>query len=114
MHKVDGTYVPVNWGEHGLVVEQIAAGLTNLMEAGEHVAIMSQSRPAWTWADMAVLSCGGGTIPIYPTLAPLEVHYLVDHSDSVGVFVENERQARKILDLEELPKKLRFIVFIDG
>lgn len=114
MHKVDGTYVPVNWGEHGRIVEQIAAGLTNLMAAGEHVAIMSQSRPAWTWADVAVLSCGGATIPIYPTLAPLEVHYLVDHSDSVGVFVENERQARKILDLEDLPEKLRFIVIIDG
>ncbi len=46
MHKVDGTYVSVSWGEHGRIVEQIAAGLTNLMEAGEHVAIMSQSRPA--------------------------------------------------------------------
>ncbi len=114
MHKVDGAYVPVSWGEHGRTVEQIAAGLANLMGVGEHVAIMSQSRPAWTWADVAVLSCAGATIPIYPTLAPLEVHYLVDHSDSVGVFAENERQARKILDLEELPAKLRFIVLIDG
>jgi long-chain acyl-CoA synthetase len=114
MHKVEGVYRPVIWREHGRIVELVAGGLTKLIQPGEHVAIMSQSRPAWTWADIAVLSCGGATIPIYPTLAPPEVHYLVNHSDAVGVFVENERQARKILDLPELPSQLRFIVIIEG
>lgn len=114
MFKVDGEYRPMMWGEHGRTVELIAGALTKLMQPGEHVAIMSQSRPNWTWADMAVLSNGGATIPIYPTLAPPEVHYLIEHSDAVGVFVENERQARKILDDAKLPPKLRFIILIEG
>ncbi len=114
MHKVDGAYRPVIWREHGRMVELVAGGLAKLMQPGEHVAIMSQSRPAWTWADVAVLTCGGVTIPIYPTLASPEVQYLVRHSDAVGVFVENERQARKISDAKDLSSKLRFIIVIDG
>ena len=106
--------VPVIWREHGRVVELIAGGLLKLMQPGDNVAIMSQSRPQWTWADVAILSCGGATVPIYPTLALPEVQYLVKHSDAVGVFVENERQARKILDAPELPARLKFIVVIEG
>lgn len=115
MHKIDGKFRPVIWREHGRTVELAAGGLIELnVQPGEKVAIMSQSRPHWTWADMAILSAGGVTVPIYPTLATAETQFLVRHSDAAGIFVENEHQLRKILDARELPQHLRFIVLIDG
>ena len=115
MYKVGGTYRPVIWREHGKVVELIAGGLLKHgLEAGGKVSIMSQSRPHWTWADMAILSLGGVTVPVYPTLAPLESQYHVKHSDSFALFAENDYQAKKILDANELPSALRMIVVIDG
>lgn len=115
LHKVAGSYRPVIWREHGRVVELVVGGLLKLgLERGDKVAVLSSSRPHWTWSDLAIMSAGGVTVPIYATLAYPEVEYLVKHSDSVGIFVENESQLKKLLVLKELPPALRFIVLIDG
>ena len=115
MHKVDGKFRPVIWREHGRTVELTAGGLLSLdVKPGEKIAIMSQSRPHWTWADLASLSAGGVTVPIYPTLAPPEAQFLVRHSDAVGVFCENDTQLRKIQEAKDLPPTLRFVILFDG
>jgi long-chain acyl-CoA synthetase len=115
MYKVSGSYRPVLWKDHGHTVEQIANGLLALgLASGEHAVIMSQSRPHWTWADLAILSCAAVTVPVYPTLAAAEVHFLVNHSDAKFAFVENERQARKILECPEPFANLRSIIVIEG
>ena len=115
LHKVAGSYRPVIWREHGRVVELVAGGLLHLgIEPGQKIAIMSNSRPHWTWADLATLSAGAVTVPIYPTLAGPEVEFLLRHSDSVAVFVENERQLYKLLSQESLPERLKFVIVFDG
>jgi long-chain acyl-CoA synthetase len=115
MHKVNGAYRPVIWREHGRVVELVAGGLMHLgVEAGQRIAILSNTRVQWTWADMAILSIQGITVPIYPTLNAPEVEYLLRHSAASGLFVENSRQLTKILSIDNLPTSLRFIVVMEG
>lgn len=115
LHKVDGVYRPVIWREHGRIVELLAGGLIKCgVRQGDKIAIMSQTRAEWTWADIAILSIGAASVPIYPTLGPNEANYLFNNSDSVGVFVENLNQLNKILSLSNLPKKLRFVVLLEG
>ncbi len=115
MRKVDGVYRPVIWREHGRIVELIAGGLLNLgLKPGETVAIMSQTRPEWCWSDLAILSCAGVTVPIYPTLSQFEVNYLLKHSDAVGIIAENRAQLVKVLAAPVLPPRLRFIVLMEG
>jgi long-chain acyl-CoA synthetase len=114
MYKVQGSYAPVTWQEQGEIVEKIANGLLKYgIAAGDKVAIMSQTRPHWTWADVAILSCGGVSVPIYPTLSPPEVQYLVRHSDATVLFAESAAQAKKILDAE-VPPFLKMIVIMEG
>jgi len=115
LQKVNGTYQPIIWREQGRVVELAMGGLAKLgLKAGEHLSILSQPCPKWTWADLTILSLGAVTVPVYPTLTPAEVDYLVKHSDSVGIFCENEVQLTKILEREKLPEKLRFAVLFNG
>jgi long-chain acyl-CoA synthetase len=115
MYKVSGSYRPVLWKDHGHTVELVANGLLSLgINRQDHIAIMSQSRPHWTWADLATLSIGAVTVPVYPTLAGPEALFLFNHSDAVGAFVENERQARKILDTAQAPPKLQFVIVLEG
>jgi long-chain acyl-CoA synthetase len=115
LHKKDGSFRPVIWREHGRVIELAAGGLLKLgIEKGQMVAIMSQTRPEWTWADLAILSVAGTTVPVYPTLAANEARYIMEHSDAVGVFVENAGQLTKVLSIPKLPPKLRFVVQMDG
>jgi long-chain acyl-CoA synthetase len=115
MQKVNGNYTPVIWREHGRVVELAMGGLARHgIEKGSHVAILSQPGPKWTWADVAILSLGGVSIPIYPTLNAPEVDFLIKHSDSVGIFVENEYQLKKILERPEIAPALKFVVLFEG
>lgn len=113
--KNNGAYHPVIWREHGRTVELIAGGLLKLGVTEKNtVAIMSTTRIEWAWADLAILSCGAVTVPIYPTLAQAEVNYLLIHSDAVGIFVENSVQLNKILNSTHLPPDLQFIVLLEG
>ena len=115
LHKVMGEYRPVIWREHGKVVELACGGLLKLgVGAGQKVAIMSSTRPEWTWADLAILSCGAVSVPIYPTLAPPEVQYLLQNSDAVGIFVENLNQLAKLSAITQLSEKVGFAVVMDG
>jgi long-chain acyl-CoA synthetase len=115
MHKVNGTFTPINWRDHGRITQLAANGLLHFgLKPSDKVAIISQTRPAWTWADIAALSCGAVTVPIYPTLSPGEAQYLVNHSDAKILFAETDWQAQKILDAEELPSMLKLVVVFEG
>lgn len=115
MHKVSGAFRPVIWREHGRIVELLAGGLLNLgVQRGDRVAIISNTRPQWTWSDLAILSTGGVTVPIYPTLNPPEIEYLVRHSGASGLFLENSRQLVKVLSMARVPDSLKFIVLMEG
>ncbi len=115
LHKINERYLPVIWREHGKAVEMAAHGLLKRnIKNLDKIAIVSQSRPHWTWADIAILSTAAVSVPIYPTLNGQEIVYLLKHSEAVGAFIENVRQLDKILQADELPKNLRFIVVFDG
>jgi len=115
LHKVEDSYSPVIWREHGRVVELASGGLLKLgLREGEKVAIMSQTNPTWTWADIAILSCGAVSVPIYPTLSSSEIEYLLENSDTIGIFVENLDQLKKLLSIPKLPAKLRFVIVFNG
>jgi len=115
MHKVSGVYRPVIWREHGRLVELVAGGLLNTaVQRGDRIGIICGTRPHWTWADVAILSVGGVTVPIYPTLNAPEMDYMLRHSAVSGLFVENARQLLKVLSIAKLSTSLKFIVVMDG
>lgn len=114
-HKLDGRFQTVTWGESGKIVSRVAGGLLSLgVGTAEKVAIMSSSRAQWLWADVGNLSLGGITVPVYPSLSASEVEYLVNHSDAVGIFVENARQLRKFHSFSSIPSQLKFVVLFEG
>ncbi len=116
MHKVDGKYQSVSWAEHGKIVANISAALVkNGITPGDKVGILCQNRPQWTWADVAILSVQGVTVPVYPTLGSQEVTYVIDNSDVKIVFVENSRQLEKLsIPAASVPEKVKMVVLMDG
>lgn len=115
LHKVDGAYRPVSWREHGRTVELVAAGLlSHGIEVGQRLAILCNTCPYWTWADIAILSVGAVTVPVYPTLNPPEVQYILKHCGAAALFVENSRQLAKVLAITPLPEALRLIIVMEG
>jgi len=113
--KVDGEWRDVTTRELGQTVEEIGLGLMDLgIEPGDRVAILCNTRPEWTYVDLAIAAAGGVVVPIYPTNSPEECEWVVGNSGAVAVVCEDAAQAAKIREVRERLPDLRHIVVIDG
>src|SRR5210317_144197 len=107
--KEFGIWNRITWDEYGKMVKKIAAGLIGAgLQAGDRVAILGDNRPEWLVCHLATMAIGCVTCGVYSTNAPEQVAYVVGHSESKLLFVENEEQVDKVLqiypDLEQLKK----------
>jgi long-chain acyl-CoA synthetase len=95
--KRDGKYQPIPHTEVLDRVRRIALGLQALgLQRGDRVAIISENRPEWAYADWACLTSGLADVPIYATLPPEQVVHPIANSGAKVVFVSNELQASKV------------------
>src|SRR6185295_19890814 len=92
----DGTYA-----ELGEVVKEVSLGLIDLgLQPGEKISILAHTRPEWTQACFGILTAGGTLVTIYQTNSPEECQYVLEHSDSRAVFVEDKDQLAKVREIE--------------
>ncbi len=102
------------WDQTACAVDEIANGLLSLGFAkGECSSILSNTVVEWVWADLAVLSCSGVSNGIYPTDASSQVHYLCEDSKTRVLFVEDDEQLDKALEVRNTLPLLRKIVVFD-
>jgi long-chain acyl-CoA synthetase len=72
---------------------------------GDRVAILSENRPGWAIADFACLCIGAPNVPVYPTLPPNQVRFILADSGAKVIFVSTAPQAAKIREIRaELPE----------
>jgi long-chain acyl-CoA synthetase len=110
--KEYGIWNRISWTEYGQRVRETAAALLSLgIQKGDRVAILGDNRPEWLICHLAIMTAGGVTCGVYPTSAPDQVAYVVGHSDSRVLFVENEEQVDKVLQILQDLKVLGVIVW---
>ena len=112
--KVLGRWKEYTWGQYADRAARVGLGLLELgVEPGQTVSIHSENRPSWLIADLGIQGIGAVTVGIYPTSPAAEVHYLLEHSESVVLIAEDEEQLDKALEVREKLPNLRHIVVID-
>ena len=112
-YKKDNTYHSISHRELERRVRQSAIGLASLgVKSGDRVAILSENRPEWAIADYACLTSGVTDVPIYPTLPPDQIAFILKDSGSVAVFASTAEQAQKIAEVRsQLPSLVHVISF---
>jgi long-chain acyl-CoA synthetase len=96
-------------------IRDVSLGLSALGVApGDRVAIVSESRPEWVIADLAILCCGAITVPIYPTLSAPQVRYILQDSGARAAIVSTRHQLEKIQDVRHQLPGLGAVVLMDG
>jgi long-chain acyl-CoA synthetase len=105
----------LTWDQTRQRADAWAAGLVALgVGLEDRVAIASATRLEWVLADLAIMTAGGATTTIYPTMLDADVAFIVADSGSRVVFAEDADQVRKLRDHRaELPDVLRVVTF-DG
>jgi long-chain acyl-CoA synthetase len=109
-----GIWQATTWRELGETAREIGMGLAALgFEPGECASILSNTRKEWMFADLGVLCAAGVSNGIYPTDAASQCEYLLNDSSSKYVFVEDEEQLDKVLEIRSRAPQLRRIVVFD-
>ncbi|TMM51568.1 AMP-dependent synthetase/ligase [Sulfitobacter sabulilitoris] len=111
--KEFGIWNEVTWAGLQEIMQATAAGLMDLgLEAGGHVGILSENRAEWVQAQFGIAAAGGVVVGMYPTSPAAEVEHLVNASDTTILFIEDQEQLDKIVDLEgKLPNLRQLVVF---
>ncbi len=113
-HKRFGIWKEFTWGEYLNKVVSVSLGFYELgVREGDKVAIHSENRPEWVFADLAAQTLGSVSVGIYPTSPASEVEYLLSHSEASVLVVEDEEQLDKALEAWDRLEKLQKIVVID-
>jgi long-chain acyl-CoA synthetase len=112
-YKQNGAWVDVAHRDVLERVHALALGLRDLKLAKtDRVALLSENRLEWAIADLGIQFAGGVTVPIYPTLIPSQVEYILRDADIRIAFVSSQAQAAKIAALRsQLPILERVIAF---
>jgi long-chain acyl-CoA synthetase len=113
-YKRDGTWHDVTYAQLADIVEEIGLGLIDLgIQAGERVCILANTRPEWSYVDMAIVSAGAVAVPIYQTNSPEECLWVISDSDACAVVCENEEQLNKIVAISDRVPNLRTVIVMD-
>ena len=94
-------------------VRDLSLGLEALGAGrGDRVVIMSESRPDWLVADLAILTLGAVTVPVYSTLTSAQAKYIVEDSGARIAFVSTADQLEKLQRVRhELPTLQAIVAF---
>src|SRR5881394_3570778 len=97
LYEAENEWREVSRAEAARAVEEIANGLLALgVRKGEAFALLGRTSLEWALFDFALALVGAVGAPIYANSSPRDAHYVLEHSEAVGVLVEDDDQRAKI------------------
>jgi long-chain acyl-CoA synthetase len=88
--KQEYDWVSHSWGDVANQVEIIASALAQRgITAGARVAILSENRLEWIIADLAIMSIGAISVPLFTTYTQTDITYLLSHSGARAIICSN-------------------------
>jgi long-chain acyl-CoA synthetase len=111
--EADGEWRDVSWDEARTAVDELANGLLSLgVGKGDAFGILARTTLEWVLLDFALGSIGAIGAGIYPSLPPKDCAYVLDHSDAIGVLVEDDVQLAKVeAERTNLPRLRHILTF---
>jgi len=97
--KRDGAWRSVSWAEMADRIRALAAGLTGLgLQPGDRVVLLSENRPEWAIADLAIMAAGGVSVPVYTTNTAADHHHILTDSQARFAIVSGPALAERLLN----------------
>ena len=113
-HKRGGAWCDIGSDDLRRAVEETSMGLRGLgLQPGASLAILSENRPEWVFADQGAQAAGAVVVPVYATLPAEQVRYILDDSRTVVAVVSTAAQARKLAAVRPRLPHLRQVVHLN-
>jgi long-chain acyl-CoA synthetase len=113
-YKPAGKWLSISFAETAHKVRLLALGLHRLgIGADDRVAIWSENRPEWNFADLAILALGAADVPIYTTQARNEIEYILSDASARTIFVSSAFLSEAI-EIKKSTGAVARIISFDG
>lgn len=112
--KREGEYRPMSWRDVAARVSALTRGLGEAgVGPGDRVMIVSENRPGWLIADLAIMAVGGVAVPAYTTNTVDNHRYILENSGAKGVVVSTPKLAEPVLAAARDVADTTFVVMIE-
>ncbi|UCE41078.1 MAG: long-chain fatty acid--CoA ligase [Candidatus Aminicenantes bacterium] len=113
LYKKEGKYVPMSTEEFGNKVKYFSLGLKEMgLNPEDKLVILSETRPEWVMTDFGNICAGGVTVPVYPSLMPEQIKYIVEDSNAKIVVYSDSEQGEKIAEIRgDLSNVTHYVTF---
>ena len=113
-YKHDGKWLSISSDQLLMLAKRIAAGLHAIgVRHGDRIALLSDSRVEWTLTDAGCIFAGAIDVPIYPTLTPAQVRYIINDSGSSVLFLADAAKFAELKDVLKDCTTIRHVVIFD-
>ncbi|MBT6094910.1 MAG: long-chain fatty acid--CoA ligase [Rhodospirillaceae bacterium] len=112
--KRDGAYRPLSWGDAAARVTALSRGLRMLgIEPGDRVVLVSENRPAWLIADVAIMAAGAISVPAYTTNTEADHLHILSDCGAKGAIVSTRKLAERLRPAATKAPDLEFLIAIE-
>lgn len=113
--KKDGVWVKYSSEEFLSHIDNLSKALiAKGVQKGDRIALMSGNRPEWNIVDYACNQLGVAIVPLYPTLSPQDLSFIINDADIKLIFVSNDALCEKIdYVIQEHQLKIEIFTFDD-
>src|SRR5437868_953421 len=112
--KRDGKYESRSWGEAESAVTRLARALVSHgIQPGDRVALVSENRPEWIIADLAISSAGAITLPAYVTNTGNDHRHVLGNSGAHAVIVSTAALAARVLPAAAQIPSVKFAIAME-
>ena len=113
--KQGDKFTSISWKDTREQVESISNGLLNLgILKGDRVIILSENRPEWQIADLAIMAIGAITVPAYTTSTTSDYEHIINHSEARCIIISSDALALKAIPAILKSSKCNNLIKIDN
>ncbi len=113
-HKAEGAWKSISWREAAHQVAGLARNLTKIgLKKGDRVMLVSENRPEWCIADLAIMAAGCITVPTYTTNTERDHQHILDNSEARAIIISNAKLAKSVMPAAVRSGSAEFIIGID-
>ncbi len=113
-HKKHGLWQTITWQQYYKNAQALALAMLDMgLQSGEVVCVLAENRPEWLYVDMGAQCIGMVGNGIYPTSSPKQLQHILVDSGTRLLFVENQEQLDKVLEVFDDCPQLEQIVVME-
>ncbi len=113
--KVAGQWRTISWGEARDIVAAMSAALTGIgIQRGDRVCLVSENRPEWCLADLAIMAAGGITVPAYTTNTEADHTHILTNSGARAVIVSGDKLGKAVLPAALATEHCRIVISMEA